>query len=393
MSTKISELPALVGAIPETNDIPIVSSGTTYKATLGTVASESTVPIAKGGTGAITAANAAVAIVNGNPINPSSTGGITPGVGTFSTLNIGGSTANDTRFISETSYARLVTGDGTAHKRMKLTGVWTGTSNDGTARTGDWGGYSPHLSLGLGSRIIFESTANITAAGDAGISRSAAGVIQINTGTSGSLGDLMLKNLEAYGTYTSATNYERLKFCYNSSTSTFQIGTEKGSGGGTARNLEFLTNGTVRARFDTSGNFVPNSDNTGALGTNSFRWNNLRVSTDVICTRIGHYSSLGAFSFVDGSGFDWGRLCFGGTTASYPAIKRNAATMDFVLGNDSGYTAVQSLYQRFGSGSPEGVVTAPVGAIYHNTTGGTKTSVYVKESDGTGNTGWHPIRS
>jgi hypothetical protein len=49
--------------------------------------------------------------------------------------------------------------------------------------------------------------------------------------------------------------------------------------------------------------------------------------------------------------------------------------------------AVSSLYQRFGSGTPEGVVTAPVGAVYNRTDGGTGTSFYVKES-GTGNTGW-----
>jgi hypothetical protein len=49
--------------------------------------------------------------------------------------------------------------------------------------------------------------------------------------------------------------------------------------------------------------------------------------------------------------------------------------------------AVSSLYQRFGSGSPDGVVTAPVGAVYHRTDGGAGTSFYVKQSD-TGNTGW-----
>lgn len=40
-----------------------------------------------------------------------------------------------------------------------------------------------------------------------------------------------------------------------------------------------------------------------------------------------------------------------------------------------------------GAGSPEGVVTAPVGAIYQRTDGGTSTTLYVKQS-GTGNTGW-----
>ena len=40
-----------------------------------------------------------------------------------------------------------------------------------------------------------------------------------------------------------------------------------------------------------------------------------------------------------------------------------------------------------GSGSPEGVVTAPIGTLYSRSDGGAGTSLYVKES-GTGNTGW-----
>lgn len=41
----------------------------------------------------------------------------------------------------------------------------------------------------------------------------------------------------------------------------------------------------------------------------------------------------------------------------------------------------------FGSGSPEGVVTANVGSTYHRTDGGAGTILYTKES-GTGNAGW-----
>lgn len=40
-----------------------------------------------------------------------------------------------------------------------------------------------------------------------------------------------------------------------------------------------------------------------------------------------------------------------------------------------------------GTGSPEGVVTAPVGSLFSRTDGGAGTSLYVKES-GSGNTGW-----
>lgn len=42
---------------------------------------------------------------------------------------------------------------------------------------------------------------------------------------------------------------------------------------------------------------------------------------------------------------------------------------------------------RTGTGSPEGAVTAPVGSLYTDTSGGAGTTLYVKES-GAGNTGW-----
>lgn len=41
-----------------------------------------------------------------------------------------------------------------------------------------------------------------------------------------------------------------------------------------------------------------------------------------------------------------------------------------------------------GAGSPEGVLTAPVGSTYRRRDGGSGTTWYVKESDGTGSTGW-----
>lgn len=83
----------------------------------------------------------------------------------------------------------------------------------------------------------------------------------------------------------------------------------------------------------------------------------------------------------------FGLLQFGGTTSSFPAFKRSGAVIDARLADDSDFAAAQSLYHRHGSGTPEGSVTAPVGACYSRTDGGAGTSFYVKES-GTGNTGW-----
>jgi hypothetical protein len=73
----------------------------------------------------------------------------------------------------------------------------------------------------------------------------------------------------------------------------------------------------------------------------------------------------------------------GNRTYDFPIA--NAGTIS--LQNDI-TAAHQSLYERFGSGSPEGVVSAPVGASYHRIDGGAGTSFYVKESGGSTSSGW-----
>jgi hypothetical protein len=72
-------------------------------------------------------------------------------------------------------------------------------------------------------------------------------------------------------------------------------------------------------------------------------------------------------------------------SASFP-FKRLYVGEDIRLGyGDSAGTQVA--YIKFGNGSPEGEVTAPMGSLYLNLDGGANTTLYVKTS-GTGNTGW-----
>ena len=51
------------------------------------------------------------------------------------------------------------------------------------------------------------------------------------------------------------------------------------------------------------------------------------------------------------------------------------------------YHTTTAVFFTSGAGSPESVVTAPVGSLYTRTDGGAATTLYVKES-GTGSTGW-----
>lgn len=79
------------------------------------------------------------------------------------------------------------------------------------------------------------------------------------------------------------------------------------------------------------------------------------------------------------SGFSWNGRSFMKSSAD--------GFIEMYKADGTTFSVVQSLYDRAGSGTPEGAVTAPVGAIYHRTDGGAGTSFYVKES-GSGNTGW-----
>jgi hypothetical protein len=82
------------------------------------------------------------------------------------------------------------------------------------------------------------------------------------------------QSFNVYGTYTSATSYER--GFLRSTASAVEVGTGKGSAGGTARPLNFYTNEVLRAQIDTSGNIAH-------LGANS-QATNFKQATAVITT-------------------------------------------------------------------------------------------------------------
>lgn len=121
---------------------------------------------------------------------------------------------------------------------------------------------------------------------------------------------------------------------------------------------------------------------------------NVSMTGNVICGSniafgVNNLTSVssGIIRLSDSGALNFNRLNFGFENSSNPALKRVGATLQVRLSNDSDFSFIEDLYRRVGSGSPEGVVAAPVGARYSRTDGGAGTSFYVKES-GTGNTGW-----
>jgi hypothetical protein len=162
---------------------------------------------------------------------------------------------------------------------------------------------------------------------DVRLARDAANTLALRNSTNA-------QTLRAYNTYTDPSNFERGFMQWSSNV--LKIGTEK-AGTGTARALEFQTDGTTRltiaalGAITTSGAFTSGgSIAMGASGVFS------------ASTRSGLSSpSNGVWLMSINAGGDFDRLQFGGTTSSFPAIKRSSTTMQARLADDSDYASFQ----------------------------------------------------
>src|SRR5574343_529518 len=104
-------------------------------------------------------------------------------------------------------------------------------------------------------------------------------------------------------------------------------------------------------------------------------------------SRLSAGSADGNMKITNSGGTDFGMMQYGGTSSSYPAIKRSGTKIQIRLADDSNFGTVEASNIRSGTGSPESAITAPGGTIYARTDGDTTDAAYLKTS-GTGNTGW-----
>lgn len=208
----------------------------------------------------------------------------------------------------------------------------------------------------------------LPALGQSGSTVTLAGSLELRNGANA-------QTFSIYGTYTDASNYRRLR--QTMTTGGAVTITAEGLGtGATGNTMALSVSGGVT--FSIGATSVSCSSGIGAGAGAGIYWAGRSVMASPSDGVIGLYNSAVT---------DFTRLQFGGATSSFPALKRSTTTIQAVLADDSGFSAFQTLYDRFGSGTPEGAVTAPVGTTYHRTDGGAGTSLYVKES-GAGNTGW-----
>lgn len=127
----------------------------------------------------------------------------------------------------------------------------------------------------------------------------------------------------------------------------------------------------------------------GSLGVPFISFLNSTSST-VVLAEIQH-ASVRRWLFLIESNANlnlWDYDAEGGSPRAAIIINKENGQL-YNLGNTVWHAGIAGPFYK-GAGSPEGVVTAPVGAIYQRTDGGASTTLYVKES-GSGNTGWRAV--
>ena len=224
-----------------------------------------------------------------------------------------------------------------------------------TTRTVTFGGESLAVNAGTGLTTIYNNgalawTPSSGASGgseDLFLLRDAAGILAQRNGTNA-------QESRLYGTYTSSTVYERLSSKYDSGSGAFVIGTEKGASGGSARPLVVQNSSNMAVAFAVRN--VAGTDVLGVDTTNRF----VQLGGDV----FGVSTTTGSAYLYNNGSIVWstGSTASGGPSTPGPSM-------------------------GVCTGSPEGVVAAPVGSVRMRSDGGAGTSFYVKES-GAGNTGW-----
>jgi hypothetical protein len=195
---------------------------------------------------------------------------------------------------------------------------WTGRT-----RTGGGVGLNFGDTLGIGTSLEFLATASGTAAGD---------VALLRDGASDTLAQRRSTNAQTfriYNTYTDATNHERLRLAWASNVAI--LGTEKGSGGGTARDLVFQTDGTTRMTIAGTSNAITCAGSLSIVTNLVFQGNS---------SIVGNVSS-GVIRLLNAAQNGFDRIQFGGSTTSFPALKRDSTALQARLANDSDFCPLQ----------------------------------------------------
>lgn len=231
--------------------------------------------------------------------------------------------------------------------------------------------------LASGAPVSWASTQNAAGTLDVFLHRDAANTLALRNGTN-------LQRLNVYATYTDASNYELGSISFTGS-NVLSIGTAS-AGTGSARNMLVGTNavggagapnngalllqgdrvdfyttsgvGNLAWRMSNAGHFIAPTDNTYDIGASgATRPRNFYLA--------GLFTTAGSISLASNSQVYWagrsvfespadgnilfknqaqtsfGLLQFGGTTSSFPALKRSTTILQARLADDSAFAPLQ----------------------------------------------------
>jgi hypothetical protein len=197
--------------------------------------------------------------------------------------------------------------------------------------TASFGAGGGGMNLRSDSPYSWASSTNLTSANDLSLFRDAADTLAQRRTTNPQV-------FRIYNTYTDASNHERGFMRWTSNV--LQIGTEKGSVGGSARNLELQVNGVTRATLSPTSFRTPNSTDIIA-GNNLLLANPTSTWMGASGFTLFRFPAAGQVIWTNGNGTTFDRMMFGGTTSSFPALKRDTTTLQVKLADDSAFTAIQ----------------------------------------------------
>jgi hypothetical protein len=228
--------------------------------------------------------------------------------------------------------------------------------------------------LNLGTNALGFGSSPVTAP-DLTLFRDAADTLAQRNGTNA-------QAFRVYGTFTDVSNYERAYIDFTASR--LAIGN---SAAGTGVQRDTRLQG-AQIRFDvgslgepwqiaSSGHFLCPTDNIydiGAFNDTRPRYGyfgtGVSIGGGAAASVVALASADGVLRLVNYANTDFSRLQFGGTTSSFPALKRNSTALETKLADDSAYAPHAMQYLDINDG-----ITAPAAA-----TG--RARIYVDTADG-----------
>jgi hypothetical protein len=269
---------------------------------------------------------------------------------------------------------------------------------------GTVGAFPLNIQTNNATALRIGATGVVDVPGTTSASSSTVGALTIGNGTAATNVAIGGGNVNAGGTLTvggtasisTGASAAFLDFVTSGTTASQNI---QFSDSGGASGAIIYTHSTNAMQFKTNGDVWATLGNTGALSLASTSPSTGSTS-GALQVAGGIYA--GAASVFGGavtgaSTIQVGTvLRVGGATASFPGLRNTGAQLDVVTASNSAWADIAAAQFKqsdngiswsSGTGSPEGVKTAPVGSLYSRTDGGASTTLYVKQS-GTGNTGW-----